>query len=119
MPRATYDGDVKNYYFTIDPAYGTSEVFFNGVRWMTLAHNDWKRTGETIWWGGEVMNYEDDMAGTFNNECIMRGCQYYTGSWHYANSRSTILNYRQTDDTEWQIYPQDDTTLYIWDKDPY
>jgi hypothetical protein len=116
--RSDWNDSIDDYHFQLNPSNGKIIFSLNGTPWDTLQHPDWTRTGERIWWGAEILNYEDDMAGTNANRCVMSYCKYYDGSWHNANFISSGCFLRRSDEDEWQIYVYDNITLHIWDKNP-
>ncbi|MEW5923240.1 MAG: hypothetical protein AB1746_04560 [Candidatus Zixiibacteriota bacterium] len=85
----------------------------------TYTDSSWNTTGAVASWAGEIYNYEDDMAGTYNDRCIFAGLRYKTISNN--NYQKFVISQQDlsSDDTvEWGINRINDTTFEIWDEFP-
>src|SRR5579884_1939786 len=71
------EGTVHLYECLLDPASGKWSFSQDGAVWQTFADPAWKNnSSSTIQYTGEIIDQEDDMAGTAADKCAITECQY-------------------------------------------
>jgi outer membrane protein OmpA-like peptidoglycan-associated protein len=71
------EGSTHLYQCVLDKSTGKWTYTQDGTDWLTFSDKTWKnRTGESIQYTGEIINHEDDMAGTAGDKCELTECQY-------------------------------------------
>lgn len=119
QPGVIYEGETHSYRIMLDQNSGTWFYYFDDVLLDTLMSDDWKRTGNLCQWGGEVLNWEDDMAGTEYERCLISQCRFRDDIYHNANFFDTTSYFIDTtSDAEWGISVESQTSFDIWDKNP-
>jgi hypothetical protein len=112
---STFDYDLE-----LNQSTGTWTFTLDGVEKCALTSYDWYTTGNMVIWSGEVLNFEDDMAGTESNACVLSQCEYKETTWEDPNfdNPSNPPGIRRSDDEEWYIYIFDNETLHLYDRQP-
>lgn len=76
-PNPPAEGSVHLYRCQLDRATGTWSYFQDGTRFAVFADPAWKNNASnSIQYTGEIIDQEDDMAGTESNKCELTECQY-------------------------------------------
>ena len=71
------EGSVHLYQCVLDKATGKWTYTQDGTDWLVFSDNTWKnKTGGDIQYTGEIIDQEDDMAGTEADKCEITECQY-------------------------------------------
>ena len=75
--NAPGEGSVSLYQCELNMATGTWTYSQDGADWQKYTDNAWKnQTGNSIQYTGEIIDKEDDMAGTAGDKCEITECQY-------------------------------------------
>jgi hypothetical protein len=94
----------------------------NFLFWRILSFgvvNRIEQAAQRIWWGSEILNFEDDMAGISSNKCAITSCGYKeNGDANYRNPNITSSDIYSDDINEWGIEVVNGTAMNIWDRNP-
>jgi hypothetical protein len=103
----------------LDESTGTWTFSYDGTAWEHFADPWWvHKRGTSVQWTGEIVNKEDDMAGTSGNKCNFTECQYRKHGHDYQDAGIAASEVRSDDNGEWGAAWVSRTGFDIWDKNP-
>lgn len=113
------EGSEHVYQVDLNESTGTWTFSMDGTVWETYQDPAWvRKKGNTVQWTGEIINREDDMAGTSGDKCHFTECQYRTAGQAYQDAAITAGQVRSDDNAEWGATRISGSALDIWDKKP-
>jgi hypothetical protein len=113
------EGSEHVYQVDLDESTGTWTFSYDGTAWETFADGGWlHKRGTSVQWTGEIINKEDDMAGTSGNKCNFTECQFRSQGHGYQDAGITAGEVRSDDNDEWGATRNSGTAFDIWDKKP-
>jgi len=119
------EGSVHLYQCVVDPATGTWTYTQDGDNWNTFADPAWKNNAsDSLQYTGEIIDQEDDMAGTDADKCEITECQYLLKEddpteeladvlYNFGFDKSDVTPEQQT-----QLDTIADTVKDSWDNPP-
>lgn len=119
--HGSYEGAERIYKIKLDTNTASWYFYDNDIQWINpVTDSFWlDKMGNSIQWTGEIYGRETDMAGTWDNPCIIMECEF----WHAGYETSTQAhiypyNIYWSDSAEWFIDYISPTSVKIWDKYP-
>lgn len=113
------EGSEHVYQVDLNEATGAWSFSFDGTVWETFTDAAWiHKRGNSVQWSGEIINREDDMAGTDADKCHFTECQFKTHGHAYQDAAITAAEVHTDDNAEWGASRISGTAIDIWDKKP-
>ncbi len=119
-PLLPLEGDVHLYRCELDETNGLWKFFMDDtINWVDTVYSaDWFVTAGLAVISGEILNFEDDMAGTFSDKCHITDCRYRISGQGFQNFYLQSNHFVSDDLNEWGIQRVSGNAFNIWDKNP-
>ena len=113
------EGQSWFYESQLDTVDGTWYFTINDRSFLSQADSGWIEPGDWAQWASEIVNYEDDMAGTVSHPCVINNMQIRYGDGDFSALGFVAGDTVYSDDASlWSIERTAPDAVRLWDNDP-